>query len=94
MLKLIPEWRKSWRMLSVQCMGAALALQGAWTSMPAELQQAVPAGIVQVVTVTLLGLGIVGRLVVQPKLQPKPDGNTCPHCGSDAHMIQELGRDA
>lgn len=80
---LIPEWRKSWRMISVQCMGAAIAVQGTWTSLPVELQQALPSSIVQFVTITLLVLGIVGRLVTQPKLAAPVKPNTCQHCGAD-----------
>lgn len=78
-MQLIPEWRKAWRMVSVQCMALALALQGTWSAMPVELQQAVPAPIVQLITLALLGFGIVGRLVLQPKLAPQH--HACPHCG-------------
>lgn len=75
MLKLIPEWRKAGRMLSMQCMAAAIALQGAYESMPTELQQAIPPKLIHVVTGALLGLGMIGRLVRQKKVSaPKePD---------------------
>jgi protein-S-isoprenylcysteine O-methyltransferase Ste14 len=78
---LIPEWRKSWRMISVQCMSLAIAVQAAWTSVPAELQASVHPLLAQSITVILLVFGIAGRLITQPalKAEPKP---TCPKCAS------------
>jgi hypothetical protein len=67
-MKLIPEWRKAWRMLSVQAMGVAMAAQGAWAMLPAELQSEVPGWAMKAFTAIILGLGIVGRLVKQPKV--------------------------
>lgn len=71
-MKLIANWRKSWRMLSVQAMTAAAAIQGAWASVPDDLKASVPPGVVQWLTLGLLVLGIAGRLVDQPKTKDKP----------------------
>ena len=64
-MKLIPEWRKAWRMVSVQAMTLAATIQGAWVALPLDLISQVPPGVVRGVTLALLGLGIVGRLVKQ-----------------------------
>lgn len=70
-MKLISNWKKAWRMLSVQFMFIASALQGAWIALPSNLVSKVPEGLVHVITLGLLVLGIAGRLIVQPKLNPK-----------------------
>lgn len=75
MIKLIDEWRKAWKWFSVQAMGLAIALQGAWAAVPDSLQSAVPHGIVTGVTMTLLVLGIAGRLVDQTKPEAPNAGN-------------------
>jgi len=68
-MKLIENWRKSWRMLSVQAMTAAAAIQGAWASVPEDMKASIPPGLVHWVTLSLLVLGIAGRLVDQPKVK-------------------------
>lgn len=68
-ITLIPEWRAAWRMVSVQCMTLAAAIQGGWQSLPPNLVEKVPPEVVHWVTLGLLIAGIVGRLVVQPKVQ-------------------------
>ena len=65
--KLIPNWRRAWRMFSVQAQAAAIAILGGWQALGPDLQAKVPSQIVYGLVVTLLVLGIVGRLVVQPK---------------------------
>jgi len=69
MLKIIPEWRRAWRMVSVQCMALALAIEGAWAMIPEDMRASLPPALVKVVTVTLLVVGIAGRLVDQPKVR-------------------------
>lgn len=69
-MKLINNWKKCWRMFSVQAMVLATAIQGAWTLIPPEMQATIPEGWVRVVTIALLALGVIGRLVVQPKVSP------------------------
>ena len=67
-MKLIPNWRKAWRMFSVQAQAIALALAGAWQAVPEDIRNVVPGW----VPITLLALilvgGIVGRLISQPKV--------------------------
>lgn len=71
-MKLIPEWRRAWRMFSVNAMFVALALQGAWAAMPDDLKGNLPAWLLQGITMALLVLGIAGRLVHQPKVSDEP----------------------
>ena len=68
-MKLIPNWRKSWRMLSVQAMTAATAIQGAWMGIPDDMKASIPPTIVHWATMGLLAFGIAGRLVDQPKVK-------------------------
>lgn len=68
MMKLIPEARRAWRMFSVQMASLTLA----WLATPPEAQAAllqllrVPE---DAVTGLLVALGIVGRLIDQPKVR-------------------------
>lgn len=67
-MRLIDEWRKCWRMFSVQSMVLAGAIQGAWVFIPAEMQATIPDGWLRWATIALLALGVIGRLVDQPKV--------------------------
>jgi hypothetical protein len=68
MMKLIPEWRRAWRMLSVQVAGAAVL----FGTLPAETQAAMLdlVGLPPSRLPAVLGLlMIVGRLWAQPKMR-------------------------
>lgn len=69
-MKLITNWKKSYRMLSMQAMAAATAIQGTWVMFPEDLRAGIPPHIVHWITMGLLAFGIVGRLVDQPKVKP------------------------
>lgn len=67
-MTLIPNWRRAWRMLSVQI--GALALL--WIALPAETQAAVLEAlhIDKQYLPGILGLAvIIGRLIAQPKVE-------------------------
>ena len=68
-MKPIPNWRRAWRMFSVQAQASAVAVLGGWQAMPDDLRATIPAGIVVSVSVALLVAGIVGRLIDQPKVR-------------------------
>lgn len=68
-MKLIGNWRQAPRMISVQAMTAAGAIQGAWTVIPDDMRSTIPPGIVHWLTLVLLVVGIVGRLIQQDKAQ-------------------------
>lgn len=66
-MNLIPNWRKAWRMFSVQAQGLALAGVGAWQATPDDIRAVAPWWLPPLLLGVILVGGIVGRLVVQPK---------------------------
>lgn len=64
-MRLVKDWRKAWRWLSVR----TLALQGAaaasWLMVPDDMRAAVPASWLAAAGVALAVLGIAGRLIDQ-----------------------------
>lgn len=65
-MRLIPNWRKAWRMFSVQAQAASFAILGTWQAMPDDLRSRVPEPVVFGIVGALLVLGIIGRLIDQP----------------------------
>lgn len=65
----IPNWRKAWRMLSVQINALAIV----WIALPeakqSEVLSMLPGLTANDVAGLLVALGIVGRLIAQPKVQ-------------------------
>lgn len=66
-MNLIPNWRKAWRMFSVQAQSLALACIPAWQAVPEDIRTAVPRWLPLVLLGVILVGGIVGRLIDQPK---------------------------
>lgn len=66
--RLIPQWRRAWRMFSIQAMTLAAAIQGAWPTIPDDMKATLPPTLVHWVSLALLVAGIAGRLVDQPKV--------------------------
>ena len=64
-MRLIPNWRRAHRMLSVQSMALAGVIQGAWLAVPDDMKSSLPPHIVQWVSLILLFAGIAGRLFDQ-----------------------------
>ena len=64
-MKLVPNARKAWRWISMQAMGVAVALQGAWVFIPDDLKARAGDDLANWVTGALLVLGMIGRLVKQ-----------------------------
>lgn len=69
-MKLIPEARRAWRMFSVQANTLALSVLGAWQAMPEDLKAMLPPSLAYWCAMGLMVLGIVGRLIQQPKVRP------------------------
>lgn len=67
-MKLIPEAKRAWRMFSVQAQALALALLGAWQTMPEDLKNKLPPELVYWAAMGLMVAGIFGRLIQQPKV--------------------------
>jgi hypothetical protein len=64
-MKPIENWRKAWRMFSVQAQALALAVIGAWQAVPDDIKASVPEwGLWAMLGAILVG-GIVGRLIDQ-----------------------------
>ena len=70
-MKLIDNWKRAHRMLSMQAMTLALAIHGAWLSIPDDLKTSLPPHLVNWVSIGLLVAGIAGRLVSQDSTDPK-----------------------
>ena len=64
-MKLVDNARDAWRWFSVQSMALAGAMQGAWLALPPDMKSRVPADLVDMLTLAVLALGIVGRVVDQ-----------------------------
>lgn len=64
-MKLVSDWRQTWRYYSTQAMALGAAVQLAWAELPEDLRAAVPADWVSYGTAALLALGVLGRLVKQ-----------------------------
>jgi len=64
-LKLVEDWRRGWRWISVNCIAVVVAVQGAWMAMPDDLKAGIPSAWVSGVSVAMLVLGAVGRFIKQ-----------------------------
>lgn len=65
MMKLVDDWKASWRWWSMQSMGLVTVLLGAWGVMPEDLKQTLPSWLVHGVAIIVLMTGIVGRILQQ-----------------------------
>jgi hypothetical protein len=68
-MRLIPNYRKAWRMFSVQAQAVAVAVIGAWQVIPDDIRAIVPPEMAGGLLALLLVLGIAGRLIDQPKVR-------------------------
>jgi len=66
-MTLVENARHAWRWFSVQAMALAAAMQIGWANLPPDLKSTIPAAYVTYMTIALLVLGIIGRVVAQPK---------------------------
>ncbi|WP_041863548.1 DUF7940 domain-containing protein [Bordetella petrii] len=64
-LKLVEDWRRGWRWISVNCIAVVVAVQGAWMAMPDDLKAGIPSSWVSGVSVATLVLGALGRFIKQ-----------------------------
>lgn len=64
-MKLIPNWRRWYRMASVQAQALSVAALAGWNQLPGEMRAVIPAWAVVAMAVGLLVLCIVARLVHQ-----------------------------
>lgn len=64
-MKLIPNWRRAWRMFSVQAQAIALAVIGAWQAVPDDIRASIPQWGLWAMLAAILAGGIAGRLIDQ-----------------------------
>lgn len=64
-MKLVENVKSAWKWFSVQAMVLAGAVQGAWIFIPDDMRSNMPHGVVQSSTISLLVLGVIGRLIKQ-----------------------------
>ena len=62
--KMVENWDCAWRWASIRCMTVAAAIQGAWTFIPDDMRSSIPHGVVEVITISLLVVGVAGRVTV------------------------------
>ena len=64
-MKLVSDWRKSWRWFSVQILTALAALPLIWASIPADVQSFLPPEWRPYVLAAMALAGIAARLIDQ-----------------------------
>lgn len=64
-MKLVPNWRKAWRWLSMRFLALAAAAQVAWQTMPPEALAVIPVGWRGYITLGLVLAAMVGRVIDQ-----------------------------
>lgn len=67
-MKLIPEWRHSWRFSSNWFHAAQVAIIAAWASVPGDLRASVPTWAMIALSGAIFALGLVARVVAQPSV--------------------------
>jgi len=65
---LVDDWKQAWCWISVKCMVLGAAIQGAWLFIPEDMKASIPPNVVQIVTLGLLAVGVIGRVTKQPEL--------------------------
>lgn len=64
-MKLIPQWRRAWRMYSAQALAAAAALPVIWMELPPEIKAMVPPELTKWIIPLVALAGLMGRLIDQ-----------------------------
>jgi len=65
-MQLIDNWRKAWRMFSVQALALLAALPAVWMTLPEDIKLMVPADWTKYLMIAIALGGLVGRLIAQP----------------------------
>ena len=79
-MRLIPNWKRAHRMLSVQLTTLNAGVVGGWQMLPPEWKAAIPQSLMVKAAVVLFVLTIVSRLIDQggvtdAKPDPTPEGD-------------------
>lgn len=70
-MKFVENVKNAWKWLSVQMMILAGSIQTAWEAAPADLKSSFTPTQIYYVTISLLAIGIIGRLIKQTPDVPK-----------------------
>jgi hypothetical protein len=68
-MTLIPNIKQAWKMFSIQAQTINAALLVSWQSLPATFQTILPVQYLIGIAITLLVLGIVGRVIQQDAIK-------------------------
>jgi len=71
--KLINEWRKIYKYISVQIPALNVAFLATWALLPQKFQDALPVTWVISIAIALLIAGVVGRMIAQPGLKEQDE---------------------
>jgi hypothetical protein len=64
-MKIVPNWKNAWRWISMHSMAYAAAVQVTWASLDGAMRDKLPDSLVLYLTLSLLFVGLIGRLVKQ-----------------------------
>jgi hypothetical protein len=68
-MTLIPNIKQAWKMFSIQAQTLNAALLVSWQSLPATFQTILPVQYLIGIAITLLVLGIIGRVIQQDAIK-------------------------
>ena len=74
-MKLISEWKKIYKYISVQIPALNVAFLGTWALLPQKFQDALPVPWVIAIAILLLVAGVFGRIIAQPSLRAEREGD-------------------
>lgn len=64
-IELVKDWRRAWTWISMNAMVLATTVQTVWLGLPDDMKASVDSSYVQYMTITLLIVGVIGRLIKQ-----------------------------
>jgi hypothetical protein len=66
-MKLVPDWRDSWRWISMHAQVAQVAVLATWAGLPDDFRSSVPPHVLLGITAAVATVGVAGRLADQSK---------------------------
>jgi membrane protein required for beta-lactamase induction len=72
-MKLIDDWKRAYRLFSVQAMALSTAILGTWLVLPDDFKATLPHWIGNAAAIATLIAGVLGRVVQQTPVVPPDD---------------------
>ena len=72
-MKLVDNWKRAHRMISVQLCALAGVINGVWPTIPKDLKDSLPHDLVHYVSIVLLVAAVAGRLIDQGSVTETKD---------------------